>query len=89
MTDKKKKDEDISFEESLKKLEEIAEELEKGELNLDEALKLYEEGMHFSDKCLEKLNETKKKVEKLTREGDGKYRTEPFSITEDDEADNE
>lgn len=89
MTDKKKKDEDISFEESLKKLEEIVEELEKGELNLDDALKLYEEGMHFSDKCLEKLNETKKKVEKLTRDGDEKYHTEPFSINNDDVMNNE
>ena len=86
MADKKKKDEDISFEESLKKLEDIVEELEKGTLSLDEALKLYEEGMHFSDKCLEKLNETKKKVEKLSREGDEKYRTEPFSITDNEEA---
>lgn len=89
MTDKIKKDEDISFEDSLKRLEEIVEELEKGELNLDEALKLYEEGMLFSDKCLEKLNETKKKVEKLTREGDEKYRTEPFSIKGDEEVNNE
>ena len=89
MTDKIKKDEDISFEDSLKRLEEIVEELEKGELNLDEALKLYEEGMLFSDKCLEKLNETKKKVEKLTREGDEKYSTEPFSIKGDEEVNNE
>lgn len=79
MTDKKKKNTDLSFEESLKKLEEIVTELEKGELNLDEALKLYEEGMQFSDQCLKKLNETKQKVEKLTKEGEKKYRTEPFS----------
>jgi len=80
MTSQKDKDEGISFEESLKKLEKIVEELEKGELNLDEALKLYEEGMHFSDQCLEKLNESKQKVEKLTKEGNDKYKTEPFSI---------
>jgi exodeoxyribonuclease VII small subunit len=83
VTGKKKKDEDISFEDSLQKLEEIVEELEKGELNLDEALKLYEEGMHFSDQCLDKLNESKQKVEKLTKEGDKKYRTEPFSVNND------
>lgn len=80
MASQKKKDDDISFEESLKKLEKIVEELEKGELNLDEALKLYEEGMHFSDQCLEKLNESKQKVEKLTKEGNDKYKTEPFSV---------
>ncbi|MBP8718092.1 MAG: exodeoxyribonuclease VII small subunit [Candidatus Atribacteria bacterium] len=89
MTGKKKKEEDISFEESLKRLEEIVEELEKGELSLDEALKLYEEGMYFSDRCLEKLNESKQKVEKLTREGDKKYHTEPFSIKNEEEVNNE
>ena len=81
MADKKEK----SFEEELEELNKIAEELEKGELNLDEALKLYEEGMYFSDKCLEKLNETKQKVEKLTREADKKYHTEPFSIKGNEE----
>ncbi|HOR42019.1 MAG TPA: exodeoxyribonuclease VII small subunit [Atribacterota bacterium] len=80
MSAKSKKDEGISFEDSLKKLEEIVEQLEKGELNLDEALKLYEEGMYFSDRCLEKLNETKQKVEKLTKEADKKYHTEPFTM---------
>jgi exodeoxyribonuclease VII small subunit len=89
MTGKKKKEEDISFEESLKRLEEIVEKLEKGELSLDEALKLYEEGMYFSDICLEKLNESKQKVEKLTRVDDQKYYTEPFSIKNNEEANNE
>ncbi len=85
----KKKEEDISFEESLKRLEEIVEKLEKGELSLDEALKLYEEGMYFSDICLEKLNESKQKVEKLTRVDDQKYYTKPFSIKNNEEANNE
>lgn len=80
MSERKKKNDDISFEDSLKKLEGIVEELEKGELSLDEALKLYEQGMEFSDKCMEKLNESKQKVEKLTREGNKNYSTEPFSV---------
>jgi exodeoxyribonuclease VII small subunit len=80
MSDRKKKNDDISFEDSLKKLEGIVEELEKGELSLDEALKLYEQGMEFSDKCMETLNESKQKVEKLTKEGNKKYTTEPFAL---------
>jgi len=89
MSEKQKKDKaNISFEDSLKKLEEIVEELEKGKLSLDEALKLYEEGMVFSDKCMEKLNESKQKVEKLTREGNDKYSTEPFSIQNKNEDEN-
>mgnify|MGYP001069283270 FL=1 len=89
MNDKKKKVKEISFEDSLKKLEEIVEELEKGELSLDEALKLYEEGMEFSDKCMEKLNESKQKVEKITKEGNNKYHTEPFSVQNSEEDEKE
>jgi len=85
MSAQKKKNEDMSFEDSLKELEGIVEQLEKGELSLDEALKLYEQGMEFSDKCMEKLNESKQKVEKLTREGNNKYNTEPFSIQNKEE----
>ena len=90
MSEKQKKDKkDISFEDSLKKLEEIVEESEKGELSLDDALKLYEEGMHFSDHCLTKLNESKQKVEKMTREGNEKFRTEPFSTINDEGNEND
>lgn len=89
MGNEEKKDGEISFEDSLKKLEEIVEKLEKGDLNLDQALKLYEEGMHFSDQCLEKLQESKQKVEKLTKEGDLKYHTEPFSVSNQEGDENE
>ena len=89
MNDKKKKVKEISFEDSLKKIEEIVEELEKGELSLDEALKLYEEGMEFSDKCMEKLNESKQRVEKITKEGNNKYHTEPFSVQNNEEDEKE
>jgi len=89
MNDKKKKVKEISFEDSLKKLEEIVEELEKGKLSLDEALKLYEEGMEFSDKCMEKLNESKQRVEKITKEGNNKYHTEPFSAQNKEEDEKE
>ena len=75
----KKKIEDISFEEYLKKLEKIVHQLEEGELTLDESVKTYEEGMNISKICLEKLNKTKKKIEKLVIEGEEKYSTKPFS----------
>lgn len=61
----KKKLEDIPFEEYLRKLEKIVQRLEEGELTLDESVKTYEEGMNISKICLEKLNETKKKIEQL------------------------
>ncbi|GAI62309.1 unnamed protein product [marine sediment metagenome] len=78
----KKKIEDITFEEYLKKLEKIVHQLEEGELTLDESVKTYEEGMNISKICLEKLNKTKKKIEKLVIEGEEKYSTKPFSEKE-------
>lgn len=75
----KKKVEDIPFEEYLRKLEKIVNQLEEGELTLDESVKTYEEGMNISKICLEKLNKTKKKIEQLVIEGEGKYSTKPFS----------
>jgi len=76
----KKKSEEISFEEYLKKLESIVQQLEEGELTLDESVKLYEEGISISKLCLDKLNKTKQKIEKLVVEGEDKYSLKPFSI---------
>lgn len=85
----KKKVENVSFEEYLRKLEKIVHRLEEGELTLDESVKTYEEGMSISKICLEKLNETKKKIEQLVIEGEDKYSTKPFSEKEGKDAINE
>ena len=47
------KKEELSFEELMKKLEEVTNRLEKEELNLDESVSLFEEGMQLSKKCNE------------------------------------
>jgi len=78
----KNKIEDIPFEEYLKKLEKIVQKLEESELTLDESVKAYEEGMNISKICLEKLNETKKKIEQLVIDDEKKYSTKPFSERE-------
>jgi len=85
----KKKVEDIPFEEYLRKLEKIVNQLEEGELTLDESVKIYEEGMNISKICLEKLNKTKKKIEQLVIEGEEKYSTKPFSEKEREDTINE
>jgi len=66
------------FEVSLKRLEEIVEELERGDLDLDRSLKLFEEGISMSRICTKRLNEMEKKIEILTKEGDDKLKKEPF-----------
>ncbi len=67
-----------SFEESLKKLESIVEQMEKGELSLEESVKLFEAGVALSAACKKELDEAEGKVETLIRQRDGSFRTEPF-----------
>jgi len=85
----KKKSEEISFEEYLKKLESIVQQLEEGELTLDESVKLYEEGISISKLCLDKLNKTKQKIEQLVVEGKEKYSLKPFSVSKGENTVNE
>jgi len=70
-------EDEISFEEALKRLEEIVSSLETGQLPLDESLSVFEEGIRLSRLCNKKLVETKQKVEKLM-EKNGKLFTEPM-----------
>ncbi len=67
----------MSFEAALRRLEEIVSKLEKGELPLEQALQLFEEGMKLSKFLKEKLDEIELRIEKLVEE-EGKLRTEPF-----------
>lgn len=52
----KKTSKSLSFEEGLSRLENIAEQMEKGEVPLEELLKLYEEGIKLSEELTQKLN---------------------------------
>ena len=70
-------EDELSFEEALKRLEEIVKSLEAGQLSLDESLNKFEEGIRLSKMCNKKLVETQQKVEKLM-EKNGKLFTEPM-----------
>jgi exodeoxyribonuclease VII small subunit len=67
-----------TFEESLKKLETIVERLEKGDLPLEESLKLFEQGVVLSAACKKDLDAAEGKVQKLIKERDGALKAEPF-----------
>jgi exodeoxyribonuclease VII small subunit len=69
---------EMKFEEALKKLEKIVEELEEGELSLGEALKKYQEGVQLSRFCSQRLEDAKKKVELLTKNKKGEFELKPF-----------
>lgn len=67
------------FESALKSLEDIVVQLEGGDLTLDRALELFEEGVKISRFCSSKLDEAERKVEVLTKTTDGTLTEEPFS----------
>jgi len=64
----------MSFEQSMKRLEGIVDSLEKGEVTLDEALNLYEEGLTISKQCLEKLTAAEARLKILGKDISGKLR---------------
>jgi len=67
-----------TFEESLKKLETIVDQLEKGDLPLEQSLKLFEEGVGLSAVCKQELDAAEGKVQMLIKQRDGSVKTEPF-----------
>ena len=78
---------EMKFEQAMKRLEEIVEELEQGDLPLERSLKIFEEGIRLSRFCAAKLEEAEKKVEILL-EGEARpFRLEPApERTETEEA---
>ncbi|HFB68288.1 MAG TPA: exodeoxyribonuclease VII small subunit [Calditrichae bacterium] len=83
------KEKKLTFEAALNRLEEIARLLESGEAPLEESLALYEEGMKLIEFCNTKLNEAAKKVQKLTRNSEGEFQTEPLDSAESPSSDTE
>jgi exodeoxyribonuclease VII small subunit len=67
------------FESALKSLEDIVAQLEAGDLTLDRALELFEEGIKVSRFCNSKLEEAERKVEVLIKSADGSMKEMPFS----------
>jgi exodeoxyribonuclease VII small subunit len=61
-----------SFEESLHRLEEIVNQLEQGDVPLEDSLRLYEEGIQLSRVCAEKLTRAETTLKKLNKDLDGK-----------------
>lgn len=77
----------VKFEQAMARLEAIVGELEKGELPLDESLRIFEEGIRLSKSCLKVLEEAERKVEVLVQEKNGKKQLRAFSSSDDHEGD--
>lgn len=65
-----------SFEDSLAKLEKIVEQMESGDLKLEDSLKLFEQGMKLTKECNDRLNEIEKKVKTLLKTATAKSKDE-------------
>lgn len=69
----------MDFEKKLSRLEEIVQKMEKGDLTLEESLKLFEEGVKLSRDCQTQLTKAEAQVKKLISiDESGKATTEPF-----------
>ncbi len=75
---------DIKFEEALQRLERIVDQLESGNLPLEDSLKVFEEGVGLARRCARYLDEAEKRIELLTRDESGALRAEPFDLEEDE-----
>ena len=72
----------MNFEESMKKLETIVTELENGNLNLDESVKKFEEGIKLSKHCNEMLESAEKQITVLIENSDGEMEEKKFNAEE-------
>jgi exodeoxyribonuclease VII small subunit len=80
---KNKKQNPKSFENALHRLEEVLESLEHGNLNLEESVKAFEEGVGLVRFCHGKLDEVERRVELLLKDEAGRFFTKPFPEEEE------
>ncbi len=85
---------EIVFEDAMKKLESIVEKLENGELSLARSLESFEEGMKLAKTCEHQLNEASGRVEKIMKDFAGKEKIvliddKELDLQEDDSGDDD
>lgn len=77
------KEENLNFETAMKQLEEIANQLERNDLDLDKAVEKFEEGMKLSKKCSEILENAEKKIIILINDGKDNFSEEEFNTNKE------
>ncbi|EZH67714.1 exodeoxyribonuclease VII small subunit [Bacillaceae bacterium JMAK1] len=81
MTNQTTNDEKLTFEQAMTNLEEIINQLEAGDVPLEQAIDMYQQGMKLSKQCHEQLQNVEKKMDQIVNE-DGEV--ESFQISEED-----
>ena len=76
---------EIKFEKAIQRLEKIVDDLEKGEMDIDKSLEVFEEGIKMSRVCSKKLNEAEAKIQKLTKNQKGELVTELFPVEDEND----
>ena len=76
---------EIKFEKAIQRLEKIVDDLEKGEMDIDKSLEVFEEGIKMSRVCSKKLNEAEAKIEKLTKDQKGELVTDLFPVEDEND----
>jgi len=74
----------FKFEDALARLETIVGQLEKGDLPLEDSLKIFEEGVRLSKNCLKLLEEAERKVQILLEDKEGRKRIKTLDRKEED-----
>jgi exodeoxyribonuclease VII small subunit len=72
--------EELSFEEALSELETIVRQLEQGDVELEESIKIYERGAALKAHCEARLKAAELKVEQIVQGQDGTPQTEPVNL---------
>ena len=75
---------DIKFEDALERLELIVDQLEAGNLPLEDSLKVFEEGVGLARRCAKYLDEAEKRIEVLTRDANGLLQIERLALEDED-----
>jgi exodeoxyribonuclease VII small subunit len=71
-----------SFESSLKRLQQIVDALEGGSVDLEDVMKMYEEGVRLSRKCLDQLQQVEVKLKRLGKEVNGSFKLSDQTLEE-------
>ena len=75
---------ELGFEAALERLESLVDRLEQGELELEEALTVFEQGVGLMRHCAGRLEQAERRIEVLTREGD-EWIARPFAAAAESE----
>jgi len=76
-----------TFEEQLTALETVVERLERGELSLDDSVRLFEEGVRLSNACKKQLEAAEGRIQVLVEQGNGKLKAVPLEVEEGEDED--